>query len=722
MTEKHYLDFETLSYYDAQKEEKNVLLYDRDRVILAQKVVKTDTGNEKINVAEGKGSVTLGHSNINAGKYSFVHGLQNECTELAPGAFVGGKGCKVGANNAHANYAVALGRSCQANNYYAFSAGHSNVVNGEASASFGHGNIVEAKQSFVSGSVNTVGSNALNCFVAGASNRVQHAGAMVLGAELTTDTTYETLVGYNNSPVSEGLLVVGNGFGGFSGNAFAVLRDGRAKVYTAPKEKIDVVRKTELDEVDSRLVTSINNSNTAIKNLSDSIILENPTIALVYDDRANIASNKQPTYGPEQFGQAKGISQLTGGVYTISALRAEVDPGYNNCYLKIYAGDKLVYHIGYDETNPNANLIPQKVDDLPVTYEVTLPYLEKTNDFTVVTNSPTVKFTPKAKNGSEKFSEIGLKIDDQFIEFGTEADYTEETTPLSYFNKALALEFTKYYVGVNIHVDNYPLPDLRLVSEKEGTITIPFSGTPGMSDSMTAYTSFIVPESYGSTYVENWDDIMTYCWNDRFNILRYKKANYVTDLTRFDITYPIRDRDTAKEVSEIKSQLKDTFIKTNDQLRLQVTKPSEDYWYPDLKGLVSISPQQIDISSDQGSEAGSKVLISASGTDSTSGLATTSYAEIRNDGITLKGEAYDGSGPDILALGLGIRLRSYANAQMEMQSDIYITPAADAKTYIRSDTSITGDLSTTGNIVLGGITLTPAKLQKLLDFIDTIAD
>lgn len=142
--------------------------------------------------------------------------------------------------------------------------------------------------------------------------------------------------------------------------------------------------------------------------------------------------------------------------------------------------------------------------------------------------------------------------------------------------------------------------------------------------------------------------------------------------------------------------LRDTFIKTRNNVELQ---------------------------SDSGDKGSASTKISATGADGASGgLITTSYAEIRNDGITLKGEAYDGSGPDTITLGLGLNLRSYQNAKLDVAGDIRLTPAEGCEVVLDKNTSITGDLSTTGNIVLGGITLTPAKLQKLLDFIDTIAD
>lgn len=420
MTEKYYVDFEALSYYNAQKESKNVLLYDSNNVILAQKVVPEEGGSETANSVTGKGSVTFGHTNINKGKYALMFGLQNEASHLAPSSLVGGKGCKVGAKGEHANYAVALGRSCQANGYYTFSAGHENIVNGEASASFGHGNKVDSKQSFVSGSNNIVAADALNSFVAGTNNQVNHIGSVVLGSRLNTDTTYQTLVGIGNISVAEGLFVVGNGFGETESNAFVVLRDGRAQVSKAPQSELDVVRKLELDKQSDKLSENISTVNTRvtdinqalnskisseIKELSDSIIVTDPSIKLVYDDRDGIYSAHLPTYGPDSV-TSEGESQLRGGTYQITKLRYQDDPGWWNCYLKIYAGDKLVYHIGYDENNRDGFVNIGQNE----TFTVTLPYIENANDFTVVTNSQYVKFTSVAQSGSDKFNELGIDI------------------------------------------------------------------------------------------------------------------------------------------------------------------------------------------------------------------------------------------------------------------------------------------------------------------------
>ena len=54
-------------------------------------------------------------------------------------------------------------------------------------------------------------------------------------------------MGHHNINLSSTLLELGNGNTSANSNAFEVYQDGRAKVYGAPSESNDVVRKKELD-------------------------------------------------------------------------------------------------------------------------------------------------------------------------------------------------------------------------------------------------------------------------------------------------------------------------------------------------------------------------------------------------------------------------------------------------------------------------------------------
>ena len=71
------------------------------------------------------------------------------------------------------------------------------------------------------------------------------------GRSITTQATQETItkvvLGYNNKFNTKAILEIGNGTDSIKSNAFEVLKDGRAKVQTAPKDNDDVVRKLELD-------------------------------------------------------------------------------------------------------------------------------------------------------------------------------------------------------------------------------------------------------------------------------------------------------------------------------------------------------------------------------------------------------------------------------------------------------------------------------------------
>ena len=165
-----------------------------------------------------------------------------------------------------------------------------NTCDGESGAVFGEANFNSGNRTLISGKMNRSSApNSLiiglgngrgigadptidvlsgeQLFVFGSLNRVSNGnGNVVLGAENTLfDVRYTTIIGrgniIDNTSLYEGKCVVGRfnnqkpdtmfevGVGDYNNrlNGFEVLKDGRAKVQTAPKDNTDVVRKLELD-------------------------------------------------------------------------------------------------------------------------------------------------------------------------------------------------------------------------------------------------------------------------------------------------------------------------------------------------------------------------------------------------------------------------------------------------------------------------------------------
>ena len=174
-----------------------------------------------------------------------------------------------------------------------------NTCEGESGAVFGEANFNSGNRTLISGKMNKSSApNSLivglgngrgidadptidvlsgeQLFVFGALNSVSNGnGNVVLGAENTlSNVRYTTIIGrgniIDNTSLYEGKCVVGRfnnqkpdtmfevGVGDYNNrlNGFEVLKDGRAKVQTAPTENNDVVRKLELDNVNARYVST----------------------------------------------------------------------------------------------------------------------------------------------------------------------------------------------------------------------------------------------------------------------------------------------------------------------------------------------------------------------------------------------------------------------------------------------------------------------------------
>lgn len=95
-----------------------------------------------------------------------------------------------------------------------------------------------------------------NCGVFGQANEVYYcANSLIAGESLKASKVYHAfIIGRCNVDKPDRYIIVGNGTSDADrSNAFEVLKDGRAKVQTAPKDNDDVVRLKELNAVGGKL-------------------------------------------------------------------------------------------------------------------------------------------------------------------------------------------------------------------------------------------------------------------------------------------------------------------------------------------------------------------------------------------------------------------------------------------------------------------------------------
>ena len=211
--------------------------------------------------ALGRVSVAIGRVLTNKGKYSLVTGSGN--TNEAESSFVAGAGNVVsntsyagivgGANNIlTAEKSLVIGDNNTVGN-----TGYHSIVSGEYNKEiFAKDSMVTGVYNKVKGSGNIVGGNEntiniKNSIVSGSKNRVESTFNKIVvgeGLEALTNGNKAVFGQYNDENLIA-YLEVGNGTSeNDRKSAFKVLKDGRAKVQSAPTENDDVVRKLELDK------------------------------------------------------------------------------------------------------------------------------------------------------------------------------------------------------------------------------------------------------------------------------------------------------------------------------------------------------------------------------------------------------------------------------------------------------------------------------------------
>ena len=165
-------------------------------------------------------SAGFGENNTNTGKDSFVFGGSN--TNGSDQVFEGGYGNTVDENS-------------------------------EKSQVFGEVNTLQNSPNSVVFGKNNILVNAKNCSVFGYGHRVgsedvtSAQDSFLAGYNLVNYYSNKIVLGHHNINLPNTLLELGNGNTSTNSNAFEIYQDGRAKVFGAPAESNDVVRKLELD-------------------------------------------------------------------------------------------------------------------------------------------------------------------------------------------------------------------------------------------------------------------------------------------------------------------------------------------------------------------------------------------------------------------------------------------------------------------------------------------
>ena len=203
------------------------------------------------------------------GEGAAVFGIDSQATKES--SFAYGNNCKAGEKYSLAggNYSeakgfasVSLGSANKAEGYASVSLGNTNKSTGSDSVSIGKNNTSSANQTVSIGSNNN--SSSQYSVAIGYNNNSNKWGSIAIGSDTIAYTpnsfvtglgtksenaeTGQFVAGKYNENVTNAMFILGNGTSSNRSNAFTVLKDGRAKVQSAPTESTDVVRKLELDK------------------------------------------------------------------------------------------------------------------------------------------------------------------------------------------------------------------------------------------------------------------------------------------------------------------------------------------------------------------------------------------------------------------------------------------------------------------------------------------
>lgn len=200
--------------------------------------------------AEGTGNIVYGYSAHAEGfeTTAFGHISHTEGTKTQTGENVNGS--INGGYSAHAE-----GTETKAIGYASHAEGVRTEAQGNGSHSEGYGTTASGEYAHTEGTSNTA--SGTNSHTEGRDTRAsgENSHAEGFGTRATHDNQH--VGGQFNADNGNALFIIGNGTSDTDRkNAFEVLKDGRAKVQTAPQDSDDVVRKLELDNVNARYVST----------------------------------------------------------------------------------------------------------------------------------------------------------------------------------------------------------------------------------------------------------------------------------------------------------------------------------------------------------------------------------------------------------------------------------------------------------------------------------
>ncbi len=265
----------------------------------------------KNNVVWGYQNNVIGYKNRTSnGSYNTLIGFENTTYDLSEYAYTFGY-----QNNVKSN-TVALGFNNDVTNK-GFALGRGNTVGGNLAVAVGTGHT----------------SNGYSSTAIGYKNNAADAYSTVMGLMNESSGEASTVTGQYNKKITNALFIVGNGTGTSNSqrsNAFEVLEDGRAKVYGAPIENEDIIRKKELDDA----------------------------VALIMDDEGASAAidsfrELQELFGSDTTGASGLISQVNENTEKINNFNLINGDGVDSIVQK-YSGEVDDTHYGNTNTGESA--------------------------------------------------------------------------------------------------------------------------------------------------------------------------------------------------------------------------------------------------------------------------------------------------------------------------------------------------------------------------------
>lgn len=240
---------------------------------LVQTNVVSSSGTPYTNIAKGSGAIAFGKNCWSGGNTAFTIGQENKTGNYSGGDINSGKGGFThGYNNINEGHYTEVGGSgniVEGDGADTIVNGRNNhIIKSNHSAVFGDTNRVDstynpnngADDNIVGGKNNNVGSS--GNIVGGESNTANgNNNSLIIGSHnsINTNSSGDRIVGgHYNKPVANGLMEIGNGTSNTDRkNAFVVLKDGRAKVQSAPVDDNDVLRLNELSVLTQEQVNSL---------------------------------------------------------------------------------------------------------------------------------------------------------------------------------------------------------------------------------------------------------------------------------------------------------------------------------------------------------------------------------------------------------------------------------------------------------------------------------